>query len=38
MATVTGYDLQLHLKNKISFMRKINFTLVFTLLVSFKGS
>ena len=38
MATVTGYDLQLHLKNKISFMHKKVFTLIFTLFVSFTGS
>ena len=38
MATVTGYDLQLHLKNNISLMHKKNVTLVFTLLMSFTGS
>ena len=38
MATVTEYDLQLHRKNKISFMHKKVFTLIFTLFVSFTGS
>ena len=38
MATVTGYDLQFNLKNKVSFMHKKVFTLVFTLLMRFTGS